>query len=119
VCKATIMVDVQMGQDDPFYITGPYAEGAQLRTYLLVTVDAKRHFPSNVRMERSAGLEQMRPLARVHHDHAFRMVDDPRIRGEPSSPLLVREHTEPASQPASVPLDLCAFDPNGPGLDGV
>ena len=70
-------------------------------------------------MERFAGLELMRPLARVHHDHAFGMVDDPRIRGEPSSPPSVREHSEPALQSASVPLDLRAFDPDGAGLDGV
>src|ERR1022692_2813698 len=75
------------------------------------TVDAKRHFPSNVRMERFAGLEQMRPLARVHHDHAFRMVDDPRIRGEPSGPVSVGEYPEPSSQAESPPLDLRGLDP--------
>ncbi len=70
-------------------------------------------------MKRFAGLEQMRSLARVHHDHAFGMVDDPRIRGEPPGPLSVRKHAEPALQPPSAPLDLRAFDPNGAGLDGV
>jgi hypothetical protein len=119
MCKAAVVVDVQMGQDDASYITGPDTEGSQLRTDLLVTVDAKRHFPSNVGMKRFTGLEQMRPLTRIHHDHAFGMVDDPRIRGEPSGPLSVREHSEPASQSASASLDLRAFDPDGAGLDGV
>jgi hypothetical protein len=119
MCKATIVVDVQMGQDDASYITGPDAEGAQLRPDLLITLDTKRHFPSNVGMERLAGLEQMRPLARIHHDHAFRVGDDPRTRREPSRPLPVREHSEPSSQSASAPLDLRALDPDGAGSDGM
>jgi hypothetical protein len=112
ISKTTVVVDVQMGQDDTPYIAGPDAEGTQLGTDLLFTVDPKRHFPSNVGMERFARLEQMRSLSCIYHDHAFRMVDDPGIRREPSGPLMVREHTEPALESASAPLDLRAFDPD-------
>jgi len=70
-------------------------------------------------MPTRAAVQSKSSRPRVHHDHAFGMVDDPRIRGKPSSPLLVREHTEPASQSASAPIDLRTFDPNGASLDGV
>jgi hypothetical protein len=70
-------------------------------------------------MQGRAGFEQMRPLARIDHDHAFGMVDHPRIRREPSGPLAVPEHRKPSSQSASVPFDLCALDPDGAGLDGM
>src|SRR5580658_8196909 len=61
----------------------------------------------------------MRPLPRIHHDHAFWVFDDPRIRREPTGPLSVPEHSEPPSQPSPSPLDLCALNPDRAGLKGM
>ena len=44
--KATVVTYVQMGEDDPFHVTRPDADRAQLRTDFLITVDPKRNFPS-------------------------------------------------------------------------
>src|SRR5471032_1696698 len=70
-------------------------------------------------MKGLAGFEQMRSLARIDHDHAFRMVDDPRVRREPSGPVSVGEDPEPSSQSASPPLDLRGLDPDRAGLNGM
>jgi len=117
--KATVVIYVQMSEDDPFHIARPDAERAQLRTDFLITVDAKRNFPSDVGVKRLAGFEQMRSLARIDHDNAFWVIDDPSVRWEPFGPSPVGENGEPSSYSASAPFDLRALYSDGAGLDGV
>ena len=61
----------------------------------------------------------MHALARIDHDHTFRMIDDPRVSGEPFGPVRVSENGEPSSQPAPTALDLRGLDADGASLDGV
>src|SRR5262245_6041988 len=63
------------------------------------------------------GFEQMRRLTGIHNDHAFRMIDDPRIRGQPFCPVLVAEYRETSSQSASAPFDLRSLDADRAGLN--
>ena len=117
--KTTIVIDVQMGEDDPFHIARAYAERPQLRTDFLLGADPKRDFPSDVGVKRLAAFEQMRALARIHYDDPFRVVNDPCVSGKPFGPVSVGENGEPTSQPASMPLDLRGLDPDGTSLEGI
>src|SRR5690242_10290653 len=65
VREAAVVIGVQMCEDDARDISRSDAEGAQLRTDLLVALEAKVHFPSVIRMQRSPGFEQVRALAGV------------------------------------------------------
>jgi hypothetical protein len=81
VREAAVVIGMQMREDDARGISRSDAEGAQLRTDLLFVLDTKYHFPSVIGMQRSAGFEQVHTLAGVDDDHAFRMFNDPGIRG--------------------------------------
>src|ERR1019366_3652277 len=119
VHKAAVMVHMQMGQDDPFHIARTDAERAQLRTDLLFALDAERDFPSDIRVKRLAGFEQVRALPGVDHDDAFGMIDDPCVGRQPFGPVCVSKNREPPPQTVSLPLDLRGLDPDEPGLDGM
>jgi len=80
VREPAIVIDVQVGQHDPSHITGPYTQRAELWTDFRIAFDPKLHFPPPVRMEGPGGLKKVRPLTRVHDDHAFGVVNDPDIR---------------------------------------
>ena len=95
--KAAVMVAVQVGEDDSFHISRPDAQRAQLRADFLIPLDAKGHFPAHVRMQGGRGLKQVRALAGVDHDHAFRMLDDPRIAWKPLRPVSISEDRKPSS----------------------
>src|SRR6185295_3602632 len=82
-------------------------------------LDSECDFPSHVGMQGLAAFQQVCPLARIDHDHTFRMVDDPGIRWKPVGPVRVAEYREPASQPAPPPFDLCGLDPDRARLDRV
>src|ERR1019366_7334340 len=92
---------------------------AQLRTDLLFAVDAERDFPSDIRVKRLAGFEQVRALPGVDHDDAFGMIDDPCVGRQPFGPVCVSKNREPPPQTVSLPLDLRGLDPDEPGLDGM
>ena len=77
--QSAVVVNVQMSENDPFDIARAHAKGTQLRTDLLLGLDPERNFPTEIRMQRLAGLEQMRTLPAVDHDHAFAAVDGPCI----------------------------------------
>jgi hypothetical protein len=113
------VIGVQVGEDHSFHVVRTDAESAELRTDFLLTFNAERHFPTHVRMQGLAGVEQMHPLARVDDDDAFRMIDDPRIRRQPSGPVRVGEHPEPSSHSASAPFDLRGLDPDRARSDCV
>ena len=95
--EAAVVVAVQVREDDTSHILPPDAERAQLRTDFLLPLDAKRHFPASVRVHGGRGLEQMRPLTGVHHHHAFRMLDDPRIAWKPLRPVAISDDRESSS----------------------
>jgi len=119
VREAAVVIGMQMREDDARGISRSDAEGAQLRTDLLFVLDTKYHFPSVIGMQRSAGFEQVHTLAGVDDDHAFRMFNDPGIRGKPLCPLPIVQHRQPSTQPASPAFHLRSLDPDGAGLDGV
>jgi hypothetical protein len=90
MCKATVVIDVQVREHNLLHVARFDTECAKLRTDLLLTLDTKIRFPSNVGMKGLGAVEQIRPLARVDDNHAFRMVDDPRIGREPPGPAFDR-----------------------------
>ena len=49
--KPAIVIDVQVGEDDPFHVARPDAQSAQLRTDFLIALDLKPHLPAPVRMQ--------------------------------------------------------------------
>ena len=77
--KATVVIHVQMGENDPLHIARPDSQHAQLRTDFFFAVNSKRDFPSDIGMKRLPGFEQMHSLASVDHDDTFLMVNDPRV----------------------------------------
>jgi hypothetical protein len=89
VRKATVVIAVQVCEDDPFHISRPNAKGAELRTDFLITLDSKCDFPPHVGMQGPAALQQVCSLARIDHDDPLGMVDDPGIRWEPFGPVSV------------------------------
>jgi hypothetical protein len=95
--KAAVVIAVQVCEDDSFHISRPNAHGPQLRTDFLIALDSKRDFPSHVGMQGLTALQQMSPLARIDHDHPFRMVDDPGIRWKPYGPVPILEYRETSS----------------------
>src|SRR6187455_98884 len=76
--KTAIMIHVQVSEDNLFHIARSNAERTQLWAGLLFRVNLKHDLPSQKRMKRIAGFEQMRSLASVDHDDTFRMLDRPR-----------------------------------------
>src|SRR5262245_36474611 len=117
VRKPAIMIDVQVGQHDAFHVPRPNTQRAQLRTDFLVALDSKPDFPAHVRVQRPGGFEEMCRLTRIHHDHAFRMIDDPCVGWKPFGPLRVGKYPETPAQPMSSSFDLRGLDPNGAGLN--
>jgi pimeloyl-ACP methyl ester carboxylesterase len=117
--QAAVVIDVQVGEDDACDISRSNAERAQLWTDFLLALETKRHLPSVIGMERSAGFVQVHPLAGVDDDDAFGMLDDPGIGWKPGCPVLIGHDREPAPQPASTALRLRRLDPNGAGPNGV
>src|SRR5262249_18233870 len=85
----------------------------------LVRLDLKHDLPPEIRIERLDAIKQMRPLACVHHDDAFGVIDHPYVRGKPIGPLRVDEDAQSPAQTASAPSGLRSLDSNGPGLNGV
>jgi hypothetical protein len=92
VRQSAVVIHVQVSEDDLFHIARPDAHRAELRSDFLVALDPKHHFPSQVRVKRVGGLEEMRSLAGVDDDHALWMVDGPRIRRKPIRPVFVGEY---------------------------
>ena len=119
VRKSAIVIDMQVSQHDSRHVVRRNAQRTQLRAEFLVGRDSESDFPAHVGMQRRGGLEEMSPLTRVHHDHAFRMLDDPSVSRKPFSPMRVCEYCEPPTQSYASPLDLRRLDPNEAGLDGV
>ena len=58
--KAAVMTHVQMGEHHPLHVARPDAPRAQLRTDLLVMLDAELDLPSDIGLQRLSGFEQMR-----------------------------------------------------------
>jgi hypothetical protein len=58
-------------------------------------------------------------LASVDDDRAFRMIDQPCVRRQPSCPLPIAKDGEPPAEAAPSPADLSCLDPNCTGLDCV
>src|SRR5262249_24392181 len=104
---------------DAFHISRPDAERAQWRTDFLLALDSKRHLPSLVGMEGPDAFEQMRPLARIHDDHPFGMIDHPYIGRQPAGPVSIGEEPEPAAHPVSPARDLRRLDPDRASLNRV
>jgi hypothetical protein len=119
VREAAVVIDMEMRENDSFHVEWSYGECTQLRADLLILFDPKRHFPSPVRMQGFGAFEQMCSLARIHDDHAFRVLDDPCVRRKPLRPAAISKYREPASQPAPSALDLRGLDTDRAGLDGV
>src|SRR4029078_11054420 len=94
VCESAIVVDVQVCEHDSPHITRHNTECAQPGTEFLLWLDSKLPLPAHVRMQGTGGVDEMGRLARIHHDHAFRMVDDPCIGGKPLGPVCVGEYPE-------------------------
>jgi hypothetical protein len=117
VGEAAVVIDVQMRQDDVLHISRADAERAQLGTDFLLALESKRHLPSMIRVQRSGGVEDTRPVAGVGDDHSIGMVDDPGIGRKPRRPVSVGQDAQPPSQPASPATDLCRLDSNRPGLE--
>src|SRR5260370_38471231 len=84
--EAAVMVHMQMGEDHPLHIARSDAERAQLRTDLLFALDAKRHFPADIRVKRLTGFQQMRALPAAYHDDTFALTADPALRRQPAAP---------------------------------
>ncbi len=79
--ETTVMIHVQMSEDDPFHIARADAQRVQLRTYLFFAIDSKRDLPSDKGMKRLPGFDQMRTLASIDHNDTFLMINDPSVRG--------------------------------------
>src|ERR1700733_3688697 len=117
VRKAAVMVHVQMAENDPFHIARPDAERAQLRTDLLLMLDAECDLPPHERVKRLAGFEQMRALAGVDDDDAFIGIDDPRIGRQPFGPFRTGKDRKAPPQSMPTPLDLSRLDADRTGLN--
>ena len=65
MCKASIMIHMQMGKHDPLDIARTDSKGAKLWPNFLFTVDPKLNFPSDIWMKRRPSFEQVRSLASV------------------------------------------------------
>jgi hypothetical protein len=59
MCKASIMIHMQMGKHDPLDIARTDSKCAKLWPNFLFTVDPKRNFPSDVWMKRRPSFEQV------------------------------------------------------------
>ena len=94
MCKAAVVIHVQMRENDAFHISRPDAERAQLWADFFFTVDSKRNFPSNIGMKGGPGFEQMRSLAGIDDDDTFAMLDDPCVCRQPLGPAPVGENGE-------------------------
>jgi len=79
MCKASIMIHMQMGKHDPLDIARTDSKGAKLWPNFLFTVDPKRNFPSDIWMKRRPSFEQVRSLASVDDDDSLFMVNRPRV----------------------------------------
>lgn len=79
MCKAAIVIHVQVSEDNPFHIARSHAEHPQLRPDLFFTIDSELDLPSDIRMERSSGFQQMSSLAGVNHNDALPVLDHPGI----------------------------------------
>src|SRR5882724_9682672 len=117
--KAPVVIHVQMREDDRLYIARTDPQGAQLRPDFLVTVDAECHLPSDIRVKRLSGVEQMRSLTSVDHDDTFLVFDNPGVRWQPICPRSIAENGESSSQTVSPPFDLRRLDPDSARLDGM
>lgn len=119
MCKAAIMIHVQMGENDLFHITRSNAQRTQLGTDFFFPIDSKNDFPSGKGMVRRPCFEQMRSLASVDYDDTFLVLDRPSVRRQPLGPVPVGENGKPSCQPVPVSLDLRTFYFNEAGLDCV
>jgi hypothetical protein len=79
MCKASIMIHMQMGKHDPLDIARTDSKGAKLWPNFLFTVDPKRNFPSDIWMKRRPSFEQVRSLASVDDNDSLFMVNRPRV----------------------------------------
>src|SRR5262249_33020748 len=114
-----VVVDVEVREHHSLHISWANPQAPQLWPDFVIGFDPEHDLPSHVGMERFAGLQEMRPLARVHHDHAFRVIDDPHKRRKPVRPVTVREYRESSTQPAPSSQNLCGLDADPSGLDRV
>ena len=79
MCKASIMIHMQMGKHDPLDIARTDSKGAKLWPNFLFTVDPKLNFPSDIWMKRRPSFEQVRSLASVDDNDSLFMVNRPRV----------------------------------------
>jgi hypothetical protein len=77
--KSAIVIHMQVGENDLFYVIRRNAERAQLRTDFLLRIYSKPNFPSDVGVERTSSAEQMCSLAGVNHNNTFTVLDHPGI----------------------------------------
>src|SRR4249919_2276217 len=117
MCKATIVVHVQMGENYFSHVARSNSDCAQLRADFFFTLNSKNDFPPQKWMIGPRRFEQMNSLSGIDDDDALWMLDCPDVGWQPLSPIRVGENGQLSSKSVPAPRNLRSFYFNGASLD--
>src|SRR5215217_2059486 len=119
--KAPGVVRVQVGQHHPARLVGIKPAIRELRTNLLLWLDSFLYAAPVVRVPGGevARIGNAGRLPGVDDDQTFRVLDDPGVDGQPSTPGHAREGAQPPQRPVPFAADLVGPDADGTRLDRV